>query len=266
MTPDHPLPPRAEGAVTLRFGAGGRLRGLRQSASLKVLFPRSDGDPQAVFINTAGGLTGGDRFTTDLALEPGAALTTTTQAAERAYRAQPGQTAQVRARVFVGAGARLNWLPQEMLLFDGAALDRALSVDLAEGAELLLCESLVFGRTAMGEVVRDLRLRDRIEIRRAGRPLFLDQLRLDGDAEAHLGGRALAGGARAAALVLLVSPKAEAARDALRPHLPRTAGASLIREDLLAIRLLAPDSFLMRRDLVPMLTQLSGALPKPWKI
>lgn len=266
MTPHPTSPPRAEGAVTLAVGAGRRLERLRQSASLKALFPRTDAEMQAVLVNTAGGATGGDRFSVDLSLGPGAALTLTTQAAERAYRAKPPETAQIRNRAFVAEGARLHWLPQEMLLFDGAALDRRLTVDLAPGAELVLCESLVFGRAAMGETVTDLRLRDRIEIRRDGQALFLDQVVLEGDAEAHLARPTLGHGAQALALVLVISPRAEAHRDALRPLLPPTAGASLIREDVLALRLLARDSFLLRQDLVPALSHLCGALPKPWKI
>lgn len=259
--------PRAQGAVTLSVQADGRLDRLRQSASLKVLFPRHDGpETQAVLVNTAGGATGGDHFSVFAEAQAGAHLVVTTQAAERAYRAQPGQVAQVRNRLFVQENARLDWLPQEMLLFDGSAMDRRLSVDLAPSAELLMAETLVFGRTAMGESVHDIRLCDRIEIRRKGKPLFLDQIRLTGDAQTHLSGPTLGGGARAVALLLYVSPKAEALRDAIHPNLPSNAGASLIGDDMLVLRALGDDSYLLRQTLVPALRQITGTLPKTWNI
>lgn len=261
------LPPRAEGSVILSVGAENRLKRLRQSASLKALFPRVDEDAlHAVLVNTAGGATGGDRFSVEADVRDGAHLVLTTQAAERAYRAQPGQIARLRNRLFVGLEARLHWLPQEMLLFDGAALERRLEVELAAEARFVMCEALVNGRAAMGESVRNIRLRDRIEIRREGVPLFLDQLRIDGDLTAHLARPTIAGGAQAISLFVAVLPEAEALSDAMRPMLPDGAGLSLIGRDCLVARLVAPDSFEMRLALVPLLQRVVGALPRPWKI
>lgn len=260
-------PPRAEGSIILSVGAGGRLHRLRQSASLKALFPRTDRSAvETVLVNTAGGATGGDRFGVDVSVEGGAHLIVTTQAAERAYRAQPDDVASVRNRLFVGAGSRMHWLPQEMILFDGSALDRTLSVELAPDAEFLLTETLVLGRAAMGETVRDLHLRDRIEVRRNGASLFLDQLRVEGDAATHFARPTLGDRAGVISLLLMVSPRAEALLEPLRARLPKTGGASLLRPDCLVARLLAPDSFMMRRTLVPMLRHVVGDVPKPWKI
>jgi urease accessory protein len=118
----------------------------------------------------------------------------------------------------------------------------------------------------MGEAVRSAHLRDRIEIRRDGLPLFLDQIRVDGDLTADLGRPTLGSGAQAVALLIVVSPRAEALQEALRPALPETAGLSLIGGDCLVARLLAADSFEMRASLIPLLQQLVGALPRPWMI
>ncbi len=97
-------------------------------------------------------------------------------------------------RLEVGAGAHLDWLPQETILFDGAALDRRTRVTLAPGASCLLAETLVLGRAAMGETVSRLALRDRREVWAAGRPLWLDPLGLS---PAALRGPATLAGARA---------------------------------------------------------------------
>lgn len=220
-----------------------------------------------MLINTAGGVTGGDRFDVAARVEPGAALTLTTQAAERAYAAQDGDVGRVATRLDIAAGARMHWIPQETILFDRSALHRRLTVTLAAGATALLAEPLVFGRTAMGEELRAARFHDRIEIRRAGAPLYLDAMRLTGDIAARLDRSHTGAGARAMVSLVYVAPDAEARLAAIRAMLPRTGGASLIGADVLALRLLATDSFELRRVLIPILTRLTGGdLPKAWMI
>lgn len=263
--------PRARGFARLSFVQSdkkSRLADLRQSGSTRVLFPRVDSPvPQAVLINTAGGLTGGDRFETQAEIGPGAALTLTTQAAERAYLAQPGEHAEVANSLKVGAGGRANWLPQETILFQGCSLSRHLRVDLADGARALITEPLVFGRAAMRERVLDARFSDRIEIRRNEEVLFLDSVAFAGDVDAHLAKPTIADGAKAMAGVIYVAPDAEARLDAVRAHLPQSAGASLIRDGLLFCRILASDSYILRRALVPVLAHLlNDDLPRPWMI
>lgn len=270
MTAEYLSQPRAKGQVRLSTKAvGGRsvLDDLRQSGSLKLLFPRTDGPLQGVLVNTAGGVTGGDAFSTDIAVSAGTALTLTTQAAERAYRAQKGQTGTISTCLEIGDGARLNWLPQETILFEGCSVQRRLSVDLAATAALTLVEPLVFGRTAMGEAVRQAFFSDRIDIRRAGAPLYLDAFRFDGDLTAHLAGANTGAGAGAMVTLIHVSDQAEAHLDSVRQLLPETGGASLIRPDVLVLRALASDSFVLRHSLIPILTHLTGEdLPRPWMI
>ena len=261
--------PRAIGRVGIgskQGGARSALATLHQSGAFKALFPRPIGSTlEAILINTAGGITGGDRFSTSLEVGAASHLSVTTQAAERVYRAQPGEIAQVRTRAQVAAGARLDWLPQETILYNGASLHRKLRVDLAPSARLLLLEPLVFGRAAMGETLSDIRFRDRIEITREGAPLYTDALAFWGDASAQLARPGVADGAGALASLVLVAPEAEAHLDALRALMPATGGVSLIRPDLLAMRLLAPDSHALRQVLVPVLTRLTdNAIPRSW--
>lgn len=82
--------------------------------------------------------------------------------------------------------ATLHWLPQETILFDDAALDRKLDISMTATSRLLACEVLLFGRTAMGETVENLRLKDRIDLRVDGRLVFADRLHFDGNAQAQL--------------------------------------------------------------------------------
>ncbi len=270
-TPVRPAQPRAEGETRLTVKRrGGRtvLDRFRQSGSMKCLFPRVHGQNlQAVLVNTGGGVTGGDRFDTFVHARSETDLILTTQACERAYRALPGLEGRIRTRLRVGKRARLVWVPQETLLFDGSALDRRLSVELAEDASFLMVEPLIFGRTEMGETLHSARFSDRIDIRRGGVPLYLDALHLAGDVEEHLSRPFVAGGAHAMASLVLVSERAEAHLEPLRQMLPSTGGVSLLRPDVLVLRLLAQDSFDLRRTLIPILTRLSGSsLPRCWMI
>ncbi|SEW26869.1 urease accessory protein [Cognatiyoonia koreensis] len=263
--------PRARGDVSVSAKTrNGRtvLDGLRQSGSLKLLFPRVYGPAlQGVLINTAGGVTGGDRFNVKVDVPFGAHLTLTTQAAERAYRAQSGETGQVQGRIRVADGGRLDWLPQETIVFDGAAMRRRLDISLSGTARLLMCEPLIFGRAAMGETVRSGRFHDRISIIRDGIPVFCDAIALTGDITAHLAKATIAGGAGAMATLVYVAPDAESHLPTLRDGLGATAGASLLAPDVLVMRVLAPDGFLLRKTLCPILTALSGTtLPRPWMI
>ena len=164
---------RAEGRARIAFrrkDGRTRLERLFQEgcAKLRLPTPLGDAPPEAVVINTAGGLTGGDRFAVEVELGEGAAATVTTQACERIYRST-GEPAEVTSRLRVAAGGRLAWLPQETILFDGGRLSRGLEVDLAGDAELLCVESILLGRAAMGERVIQGLLHDRWRIRREGR-------------------------------------------------------------------------------------------------
>lgn len=270
-SPNAPLQPRACGAASLRVSADARgtnIAGLRQSGSLKLLFPRRrTPELQAVAINTAGGVTGGDTFALSLRADSGTELTLTTQAAERAYQAQPGQRARIENRICVADGARLNWLPQETILYRGCSVERSLAVDMAAAGSLLLAEPLVFGRTAMGETLTEADFRDRIEIRRNGQIVFLDAMTLSGDLAEHLARPTIAAGAGAMVSLVYIAPDAEAQLPRLRAMLPETGGASLLHDDILFLRLLSADSFALRVPLIPILNHLTGnALPRTWMI
>lgn len=240
----------------------------RQSGSFKCLFPKTTmSDLDAVLLNTAGGVTGGDSFRFSGKAAEGTALTLTTQACERAYKAQPDECGQITNHLTVEAGARLNWLPQETILFNGSALERRLRIDMAPDAEVLMVEPLVFGRAAMGEMLTDIRLRDQIEIRSEGSLVFLDTIRFSGNWHSHLFKPHIANGAGAMTLIVFVSKAAEARLDSIRKMLPDTAGATMIRKDLLVARVLADNSFALRRTLMPVLRRLNkDTLPRCWML
>lgn len=260
--------PRARGCVRLSVKGtprGTAIDGLHQAGSAKVVFPRARTGLQAVTVNTAGGITGGDRFEYAFAASEDTHLTITTQAAERAYGAQSSQTGRLDSTLTVAEGARLDWLPQETILFDRSRFARKMQIELAPSARLLFVEPLVFGRAAMGEGCTDIEFLDRIDIHRDGGPLFVDAVTLRGNVTDQM--KVLAQGAGALASLVYVAPDAAAHLDPIRAILPVTAGASVIGEDLLHVRFLAPDSFDLRAALIPVLDRLTqNSLPRAWMI
>lgn len=259
---------RGAAEVTLSHRADAvRLDRLAQQGSAKAFLPRVHGPvPEVVFLNTAGGLTGGDRLSYRLAVGAGAAVTGTTQTAERIY-SSTGDLAEVEVRLLAEAGARLHWLPQETILFDRARLARHTRADLAGDAELLLVETLVLGRAAMGEEVRSLDLLDRREVWRDGRPVFLEPLRL-GD---HSQGRAaLIGAHRAMATLALLARGAEDAVGPLRAALGGVDGveAGVSGWDgRCLVRLAAERAAALRQALRVVMEVVRGApLPRVWQL
>lgn len=272
------------GRVTTKLRDGRTvLDSLHQQGSTKLLFPRNPDATNpamnAVMLNTGGGITGGDRFALSATASSGCHLVMTTQAAERIYRAQPDEVGHVQTDLQVETGARLDWLPQETILFNGAALDRRLHIDLAADARLLMVEPVIFGRAEMGETVHDLRFWDRVDIYRDGVLVFADRTHITGDCAMHLAGPATGGdtgvgadgsaGGGAGAMASLVYAAPDAARflDAARGLMPHTGGVSLIRDGVLFARLLAHDGFILRQSLLPLIDLLSAApLPRTWMI
>jgi urease accessory protein len=264
--------PRAIGAARvaskLRDGAS-VLADLYEQGSAKIRLPaiRRGAALEAVALNTAGGITGGDRLSYAAEAGPRSWLTLATQTAERAYRARPGQVGRVETRLTVGPGATMEWLAQETILFDGCALERRIAVDMAPDATFLLVEPRVLGRAAMGETVRAAHLREALDLRREGRLVWADRLRLDGDAECATSPLATMGGARAFATLVYVAPDAESRLDEARFLLGDGDAAASAFDGALVGRIVSSDGYDLRRRLMAFLTGFRRAAPpRVWEM
>jgi urease accessory protein len=259
---------RARGAVRFDVHArdGVTRRGvLHESGSLRVRFPSPEDEGlSGVFVNTAGGVAGGDRFDVEIAVADAARLTLTTAAAEKVYRA-PGPAAQINIALSVAAGAHLGWLPQETILFDRARVRRSFDITLDEGASLLLCEIVVFGRTAMGERMEQGEFVDRWRLRRGGRLVFAETVRLDGNIGAKLGRPAVAKGGAAIGTALIV-PGDEALVGRLREASDSFSGEVGISawNGFAMARFCAQDAARLRADMMAVLARSGAALPRLW--
>jgi len=258
---------RGELVVTWRDRDGTTaLADLRQDGCLKARFPRPTGWAEAVMLNSSGGVAAGDQLRLRLEVGANAKATFTAQAAERFYRARPSDPpATVHTTLTVAEGASAEWLPQETILFDACALTRTLDINLAETASLIAVETLVFGRALMGETVHTARLRDTITLRRAGKLLLHDAIRIEGEAAPLLAHRASANGAIAMATIIHAAPTAPAMLEPLRAALaqaPAEAAASTWN-NLLIARIVAADSATLRTSIVAALAVLRDSRPVP---
>jgi len=260
---------RAQGAVkfAVRLRDGVTRRGdLHESGSLRVRFPSPEAEGlSGVFVNTAGGIAGGDRFEIDITAGEGARLTLTTAAAEKVYRAS-GPAAQLNIALKAEAGSHLAWLPQETILFDRARISRRIDIELAENASLLLCEIVVFGRAAMGERMLHGEFVDRWRMRRGGRLVFAETIRLDGDIGGKLARPAIANGGVAIGTALIV-PGDEALVDRIRQAAESFGGEVGISawNGFAMARFCAQDAARLRADMMSVLGSASGlALPRLW--
>ena len=248
-----------------------RLDRLYQQGCAKIRLPKVYGSnaAEAVLINSSGGLTGGDEMTWDLVAGNSTHVVATTQACEKVYKSD-GSSARVDTAITVGEDARLDWLPQETILFDRSGLARTITVDLAASARFMAVESVLLGRLAMGERVHDTAFRDTWTIRRAGRLIHADALRLEGDATAIGCHSATLGGHLAFSTLLYCGPD-DADSLAL---LADSALAILQREDSchggvstfggkLIIRLTAPDGLHLRKALIPLISHMRAGEPLP---
>jgi urease accessory protein len=280
-TPAHPFPPpagparrqRARGEIRAEFTRAGsrtKLARLYQAGGLRLATPRAAVCAEGVMINTGGGMAGGDEAQFDFALGAGAHVVLTTQSAEKIYRGDDG-AAFVRASIRLAPSARLEWLPQETILFEGARLSRRLEIDMAAGASLLLVEAFTFGRTAFGEDRIDASVRDSWRVRRGGSLVFADEMRLEGTA-ALLPRAAVASGARAIASILIADANPAASLEALRAAFSGLGdsgdapewGASQI-EAIVIARALSPSPSRLRAAIVSVLHALRGrAAPRVW--
>jgi urease accessory protein len=259
---------RAVGRVALSVkSVGGKTRRaeVHEAGSLRVRCPGAPAQElEAVIINTAGGIAGGDRFDLEISAGQNTRLVVTTAAAEKVYRTL-GPDSRIDVKLDVTAGATLAWLPQETILFDHARLSRSISVDLADDAQLFLAEAIVFGRSGMGEAVEQGALFDRWRVRRDGRLIYAEGVRLDGPVARRLMETAVAKGGIAIATVLIV-PGTEATVEAVRALQDQFIGEVGMSgwTGLAAVRMCARDGAALRHDLVRVMTAVRGALPRLW--
>jgi len=196
---------------------GARIVDVFQRSPIRILFPRVGGAAveEAVLINTTGGVAGGDWLECAVTALANASIAVTSQAAEKVYRAL-NEPAHVATKLKADAGARLAWLPQETIVFNWGRICRDTEIELSSGAELLALEWLVLGRAAHGEEVVGGHITDSWRVKKDGRLIWADSLRLTDGVFPHLGRRALLAEFKAVATLIYFGPALEIRLEFLR--------------------------------------------------
>jgi urease accessory protein len=213
---------------------------VREEGALRMRFPNeAPGRLNAVVVNVAGGMAGGDVYDCAFTAQAGANLAVTTAAAEKVYRAL-GAPTRSDVRLRAESGASLLYAPQEAIL----------------------------GRTAMGESVNSLIWRDTWRLRRDGKLVWADATRVEGDAQDLLAAPATGGGARAFGTMLYAAPDAAQLIEPLREVLHNVEdceAAVTLFDGLLVARFLAHEGYRLRAAIIDAVTSLpGGALPRSW--
>ena len=262
---------RASGACRVSFvvrEGKTRLADLYQRDPCRVLFPDPEpGEPvQAILLTTSGGVTDGDSLDIDIEVGEGATAVVATQAAEKIYRAaKGGGHCSINVAVTVGAGAVLDWLPQETIVFEGARLKRRTVATVGAGASLLACEMVVLGRAASGERFTHGLLLDSWSVRRGGKLVWTDTLSVEGETPRGAG----FGATNALATVIGVwdspQPHFEKARALLDGEDKVRAGVTVVNGVMVA-RLLG-EATQVREAAIRFLSGLRGQkMPRVWHV
>ena len=140
----------------------------------KPLYPEHPSTCHAIIIHPPGGVVGGDELYMQFDVSPNARAFLSTPGAAKWYRAN-GHRSRQQVRIRVAAGAALEWLPQETILFNAADVVLDSIIDLDADARYISCEILCFGRKASGETFEQGQVQQSMMVRRAGKPLWLEQ-------------------------------------------------------------------------------------------
>jgi len=245
-----------------------------QRSPIRIMFPRAAGHAveEAVLINTAGGIAGGDRLECAVTALANASIAVTSQAAEKVYRAL-SEPARMATKLKAYEAARLAWLPQETIIFDGGRLSRQTEIELSSGAELLALEWLVLGRAAHGEEIAGGHITDSWRVKKDGRLIWADGLRATDETFPHLHRKALLANCKAIGTLIYFGPnlgeRLERSREIARSLECRCAATSV--GGLMIVRFASEASYDLRVALRSFLEQFGRELgpgsfrvPKMW--
>jgi urease accessory protein len=245
-----------------------------QRSPIRIMFPRTDGGAakEAVLINTAGGIAGGDRLECDVTALADSSIAVTSQAAEKVYRAL-NEPARIATKLKACEAAKLAWLPQETIVFNRARLNRETEIELSSRAELLALEWLVLGRAAYGEEVLAGHITDSWRVKKDGRLVWADSFRITDEIFPHLHRKALLSNSKAVGTLIYFGPYPDRRIEFLRdiaPSLECNCAATSVG-GLIIVRFAAKVSSDLKLALLRFLEQFSRELgagpfrvPKMW--
>ena len=256
------------------FGGDTRIKDLFQKSPIRIMFPRFGVSvlEEAVLINTAGGIAGGDRLEYGITALANASITVTSQAAEKIYRAL-NEPSRIITKLKAHGLAKLAWLPQETIVFNRARVNRETDIEISSGAELLALEWLVLGRAAHGEEVVGGCIIDSWRVKKDDRLIWADTFRATDEMFSQVHRKALLSDCTAIGTLIYFGSHLDARLEALREIGPRLGClcAATSVAGLIIVRVAGRLSSDLRRAMRGVLQRFSGELgggpfrvPKMW--
>lgn len=239
----------------------------------KLFYPEDDGSCHAYILHPPGGVVGGDLLEITATAHCGARALITTPAAGKFYRSG-GATAAQHVTLRAHHGAMLEWLPQETVFFDGARVATQVRVDLDGDAQFMGWDIACLGRPASNERFTHGAIRQRFELWREQRPLYLERAAYDATEPVMQSAWGLAGQCVTATLVCTTgntAPALEPLREQCAPLAIEGAFAATQLRDVLVCRYLGPHTHEARACLQrawevlrPELLNKAACTPRIW--
>lgn len=133
---------------------------------------------QHIIVHPPGGIAGGDRLQIRASVDRDAWAQLTSPGAAKWYRAT-GPAYQT-LELTIAAGATLEWLPQETIVFSAAQAELSTRIELQGDARLFYWDVVALGRPASDERFEQGHFHSRLDIRRDGQLLWHERQRLVG--------------------------------------------------------------------------------------
>ena len=134
---------------------------------------------QHIIVHPPGGIAGGDQLNISASVGEQAWAQLTSPGAAKWYRANGPAYQQLTLQV--AAGATLEWLPQESIVYSGAQAQLETRIELQGDARLCYWDMVALGRPASGERFDSGEFRSRLEIHRDGQLLWHERQRIAGN-------------------------------------------------------------------------------------
>ena len=143
----------------------------------RSLYPESNGICHLILLHPPGGLVEGDNLNLNVECLANSHSLITTPSAGKVYQCQADDAGQVQ-KFTVHAGAKLEWFPQEMILYNKSLSALSTEIDLVDDGQFAGWEIVCLGRQVAGDFFREGNVVQSIALHRNSKPLLLERFDL----------------------------------------------------------------------------------------